>query len=126
MWGLGFVISVIAAAALIAVGVLALFFPELLARGYGIAADDAAARAYVRATGSRDTALGALFACSCYFHDGRALFVLCIAGLAISLADLAIAFDAANRKFRVEHMAHASGAIAFAIAIESIARAGGT
>lgn len=105
----------LAAAGLIAVGALALFSPERLARSYGVAVKNAPGIAFVRATGARDAIIGLLFAAAVYVQEYRALLALCGAGLLLSLADFSIAFAFNGRRFRSEFGAHIGGAIGFAV-----------
>ena len=112
----------LAAAGLLAVGVLALLSPIRLARSYGVVAKDVSALAYVRATGARDTVLGAVFAFCVYRADVPVLLALSVAGLLLSLADFAIAFLAAKKTIRSEHGAHIGGAIGFIVLIVLLAQ----
>lgn len=104
----------LAAVMLIAVGALASVLPERLSRSYGVPVAQPPALAYVRATGARDLTIGAVFAANVYLHDALVLFVLAIAGIALSLADFVIAFTFA-RGFRSEQFAHAAGVAGFAV-----------
>lgn len=115
----------LAAAGLLAVGILALLLPQRLSRSYGVPVKGAPAIDWVRATGARDTALGLIFASAVYLRDHRTLLILCLAGLALSLADFAIAFGAANKRVRSEHGAHIGGAIGFAVLVILLAQAAG-
>ena len=99
---------------LLAIGSLALLSPSRLSRSYGVPVADPAACAYVRATGARDFIIGCIFGANVYLHDALVLFILALAGLALSLADFAIAFTFA-RGFHSEHVAHLGGAVAFII-----------
>ena len=119
---LALVLCALAAAGLLAVGVLALLSPVRLARSYGVVAKDASAIAYVRATGARDTILGGIFAFCVYRADVPLLLALSIAGLLLSLADFAIAFLAAKKSIRSEHGAHLGGAIGFIVLIVLLAQ----
>jgi len=68
-------------------------------------------------------ALGLIFASAVYLRDHRTLLILCLAGLALSLADFAIAFSSANKSVRSEHGAHIGGAIGFAVLVILLAQA---
>lgn len=104
----------LAAVMLIAVGALALISPERLSRSYGVPVSQLAALAYVRATGARDLTIGAIFAANVYLHDPLVLFVLALAGIALSLADFLIAFTFA-RGYRSEQLAHIAGIAGFIV-----------
>jgi len=111
---LPFFLCTLAAVMLIAVGVLALISPERLARSYGVPVAQPAALAYVRATGARDFTIGAIFAANVHLHDTLVLFVLALAGIALSFADFLIAFTFA-RGFRSEQLAHIGGIAGFIV-----------
>jgi len=106
----------LAAAALAGIGLFALFAPGRLARSYGVPVDHGASRAFVRTTGVRDAVIGALLAFGVLTRDARLLQVIAISGLAISLADLTIAWQFAHG-FRRAHLAHLGGAVGFAVII---------
>ncbi|MDP9024931.1 MAG: DUF4267 domain-containing protein, partial [Candidatus Eremiobacteraeota bacterium] len=101
--------------------ILALLAPMRLARSYGVPVRDAAATAFVRATGARDIILGSIFAVNVYLRDPRMLLVLCIAGLSLSLTDFTIAFLHAGKTIRSEQGAHIGGAIGFIVLIVLLA-----
>jgi hypothetical protein len=116
MYDFALTLCALAAVGLLSVGALALIAPRRLSRSYGAAAADRAAIVYVRATGARDIIIGSIFAVALVRNDWVMLASLCAAGLILSLADLAIAVSFA-RRFRSEHLAHAGGAVGFAIII---------
>lgn len=107
-------LCVLASVGLISIGVLALVAPERLSRSYGVAVDAPNSFVYVRATGARDCIIGFVFGSAVWAHDRSLLLVLAVAGLALSLADFAIAFAFA-RGFRSEHVAHLGGAAGFLV-----------
>lgn len=104
----------LASVLLLAVGALALISPQRLSRSYGVPVSQPTAIAYVRATGARDLILGAVFAANVYLQDTLVLLILCVAGVALSLADFLIAFSFA-RSFRSEQIAHIVGFLGFIV-----------
>ncbi len=109
-----FTFCALAAFGLIGIGTLALVAPERLALSYGVATNDLAAFAFVRAAGVRDILIGVIIAGATYLHDILSLATLAILGFILSGADFIIAFAHA-RRFRSEQLAHAGGAIAFIV-----------
>jgi hypothetical protein len=107
----------IVALALVVVGAVALMAPHRMAVAYGLPLDGNAARGFARATGIRDVALGAVLAAAVYFRDVPLLVVLAIAGVILSLTDLAIAYHAGGRKLRREHTVHVGGVVAFVLVL---------
>jgi Domain of unknown function (DUF4267) len=105
------------AAALVAVGLAALFAPHPVARLYGLPADGDAARGFVRATGIRDVVIGIVLAAAAYVRDVPLVVVVAVAGVAISVADAFIAYHSGGKRWRPEHGIHAAGAIAFALVL---------
>jgi hypothetical protein len=104
----------IVAAVLAVVGLVALIFPQTLARHYGVAAEGHAAAGFVRATGIRDLALGGILAATVYIGNLPLIVVFAIAGIAVSCADLFIAWHHGHeRRVRTAHAIHASGIAAF-------------
>jgi hypothetical protein len=75
------------AAGLIGVGALGLVFPQPLARGFGIPAQDRDAIAFVRATSVRDVAIGAILLAAVLRGNRQMLSASLIAGVGISAAD---------------------------------------
>jgi hypothetical protein len=106
----------LASALLIVVGVLALVAPQRLSKSFGAAVSERSALAFVRATGARDLALGAVFGAAVFLQDSLMLLVLALAGFALAFADFAIAYSTAGR-FRAEHAAHVVGMIGFAVIV---------
>lgn len=103
--------------ALVGVGTLGAAFPAALSAGFGIPVEDPRAVAYVRASGTRDVAIGAITLAAALRGDGDVLAVALALGIAVSAADFLTVFFAAGRHLRVQHLAHAGGAAAFAIAL---------
>jgi hypothetical protein len=104
----------IVAAALVVVGVFALILPQTLARHYGVAAEGHGAAGFVRATGIRDLALGGILAATVYYGNLPLIVVFAIAGIAVSCADLFIAWHHGHeRRVRPAHAIHAGGIVAF-------------
>jgi hypothetical protein len=105
----------IVALALVLVGVVALAAPHRMASIYGLPLDGNAARGFARATGIRDVALGTILAAAVYYRDVPLIVVLAVAGVILSLTDLAIAYHASGRQLRREHGVHVGGVVAFVL-----------
>jgi hypothetical protein len=105
------------ALALALVGAAALIAPHRVAHGYGLPADGEAAGGFVRAMGIRDLAIAAVLAATIYFRDMPLLVVVAIVGIALSAADLFIAYHAGGRRWRREHASHAGGVVAFVLVL---------
>lgn len=108
-------LSLAAGAAFILIGSFALAVPQRLARTYGSPVTERGGLAFVRATGIRDMALGAVLIAAVLHGDAFLLRVVIASGCIIALADLAIAYTGAERRLRPEHAAHLAGAIGFAL-----------
>ena len=85
------ILSAAASAGVIGVGALGVAFPKRLSRAYGVAAEDDAAVAYVRATSIRDVAIGAMLLGAAARGKRRPLQLAAAAGAAISISDLLVA-----------------------------------
>ncbi|HVN68632.1 MAG TPA: DUF4267 domain-containing protein [Candidatus Binatia bacterium] len=106
------------AAVLVFVGLYALAVPGALADGYGVRSDGHTSSGYVRATGVRDVALGVVLAATAYFHSLPLLVVFSIAGIAVSVTDLAIVWHhGEHKRFHPAHAIHATGIVAFVLII---------
>jgi Domain of unknown function (DUF4267) len=111
---LGWAIAIV----LVAVGVYALVAPHSLARRYGVTAEGHSAAAFVRATGIRDVALGAVLGATAYLHILPLLIVLAVVGIVVSLADLWIVLrHGALRRPHPAHAIHLSGVVAFVLVL---------
>ena len=108
------ILSDIAAAGLLVVGVLGLVLPAPLAQSFGMALSDRSAAVFVRATAVRDVALGAIVLAASLRGKGDVLLVAVIACLIISLADFVNAYFGGNRVLHREHVVHVGGAALFA------------
>jgi uncharacterized protein DUF4267 len=108
------ILADVAAAGLLAVGALGVIFPAPLAHSFGMPLSDKSAVVFVRATGVRDIALGALLLAASLRGAGIVLLVGIVACLAISLADFANAFFAGDRVLHRQHVVHIGGAALFA------------
>jgi len=116
------VLSLLAALGLLAVGIMAVLVPRLLAQSYGLPLQTGEGRGFVLATGVRDAILGALLLAAYVRGDRATLTAFAVGGLALSLADLAIAYFNGGRTLRREHGAHIAGAIGFAITLGALMR----
>ncbi|MBV8724929.1 MAG: DUF4267 domain-containing protein [Candidatus Eremiobacteraeota bacterium] len=97
------------------VGFYAVADPHGLSRQYGVSVEGHAPAAFVRATGVRDIALGALLGATAYFHLPWLLVVIAVIGIAVSVSDLAIVWHhGAGRNHRA-HALHLSGVVAFVL-----------
>lgn len=108
------ILADVAGAGLVAVGGLGVAFPTPLAQSFGMPLRDKAAVVFVRATGVRDLALGAVLLAASLRGAGDVLLVGVIACLVISLADFANAFFGADRVLHRQHVVHIGGAALFA------------
>ena len=109
---LGITLSLLAACALLGIGVLALFAPRRLAEAYGLPVSDRPALGFVRATGARDAILAAAILATALRHDLVELTIFAALGLLLSAFDLAIAY-AHLRRLRRELLAHVGGIVGF-------------
>jgi len=113
-YGLGWAIAIV----LVIVGVYAILAPHSLARRYGVSIEGHSAAGFVRATGIRDVAFGAILAATAYFHLFWLLVVVAVAGIAVSAADLWIAWHHGHpRRLHSAHAIHASGIVAFILIV---------
>jgi hypothetical protein len=103
-----------AGAGLLAVGILGVVLPAPLAQSFGVPLNDRSAAVFVRATGVRDAALGAVLIAASLLGAAHVLLVAVIACLAISLADFANAFFGSGRELHRQHIVHVGGAALFA------------
>lgn len=85
------VLSAAASAGVIGIGALGVAFPKPVSRAFGVAAEDDAAVAYVRATSIRDVAIGTMLLAAAARGKRRPLLVAAAAGTAISISDLLVA-----------------------------------
>jgi hypothetical protein len=108
------ILADVAGAGLLAVGALGVAFPTPLAHSFGVPLGDRSAVVFVRATGVRDIALGAVLLAASLRGSGGVLLVAVIACLAISLADFANAFFGGDRVLHRQHVVHVGGAALFA------------
>lgn len=108
------ILSDVAAAGLLAVGALGVAFPSPLAHSFGMPLNDKSATVFVRATGVRDLALGAVLLAASLRGEAVVLLVGIIACLVISLADFANAFFGGDRVLHRQHVVHIGGAALFA------------
>lgn len=116
-------IADVAGAGLLAVGALGVLFPAPLAQSFGVPLKDDAAAVFVRATGVRDIAIGAVLLAASLRGAGIVLLVAAIACLFVSLADFANAYIGSGRELHRQHVVHIGGALLFAADIALIASA---
>jgi len=112
-----FIAGGIVAAALILVGLWALFDPRRMSNAYGLPADGSHAHGFTRATGVRDLIIGLVLGTAVVLHDLPFIAVLAAAGIVLSIADFAIAYNGGGRRLRPAHGNHAAGAIAFILVL---------
>lgn len=108
------ILADVAAAGLLAVGALGVAFPAPLAQSFGVPLNDRSAVVFVRATGVRDLALGAVLLAASLRGAGDVLLVGILACLAISIADFVNAFFGGDRVLHRQHVVHVGGAALFA------------
>ena len=85
----GNVLSLIAGAGFLLIGIAALARPAILSHLYGLYVHEKNGHGFVRATGARDAAFGILLIVFA-FTSPLALFVTLLTGAALALADFAI------------------------------------
>ncbi len=108
------ILSDAAGAGMLAIGALGVAFPAPLAHSFGTPLSDESAVVFVRATGVRDIALGAVLLAAALRGDGDVLLIAVIACLMISLADFLNAFFGGDRILHRQHAVHVGGAVLFA------------
>lgn len=108
------VLADVAGAGLLAVGALGILFPAPLAQSFGTPLNDKASAVFVRATGVRDLALGAVLLAASLRGAGEVLLIAVIACLVISLADFLNTFLSGDRALHRQHIVHIGGAALFA------------
>jgi hypothetical protein len=108
------ILADVAGAGLVAVGALGIAFPTPLAQSFGMPLHDRSAVVFVRATGVRDAAIGAIVLAASLRGAGDVLLVAVIACLFISFADFANAFFGGDRVLHRQHIVHIGGAALFA------------
>lgn len=89
--------------------------PARLSRAYGLSATEPVARAFVRATGARDIALGVILYAAVLGGNDFLLRVVVASGCIVALADFVLAYAGAGKKLRPQHATHLAGAIGFAL-----------
>jgi predicted Na+-dependent transporter len=112
-----FYLAWIIAIALVVIGIYALAAPNLMAHRYGVSTEDHSAAAFVRAAGVRDIALGILLAATAYFRFIPLLIVLAVAGIVVSVVDIAVVSHHGHGPRHSAHALHASGIVAFLLVI---------
>jgi hypothetical protein len=108
------ILADVAGGGLVAVGALGVAFPAPLAQSFGMPLQDKSAVVFVRATGVRDVAIGAVLLAASLLGAAAVLLVAVIASLVISLADFANAFFGGDRILHRQHVVHIGGAALFA------------
>ena len=113
MLAFGPIASVAAGIGFVLIGIAALAKPEILSHLYGLYSHERNGRAFVRAAGVRDIAIGALLIVFA-FTAPFALFVTLIAGACVAVADFILVWRT-NRTFDPMLYSHLAGAAAFAV-----------
>jgi hypothetical protein len=116
------ILADLAAAGLLAVGVLGILFPAPLAHSFGMPLQDESTTVFVRATAVRDVALGAVLLAASVRGSREVLLVAIGACLVISLADFANAFYGSGRALHRQHVVHIGGAALFAVILALLAK----
>ncbi len=112
-----FIAGSVVAAALILVGLWALFDPHRSSHAYGLPAEGSHAHGFTRATGIRDIIIGAVLGAAVVLHDLPFIAVLAVAGIVLSVADFFIAYHGAGRRIHPAHANHLAGVIAFILVL---------
>jgi hypothetical protein len=108
---IGVTLAALAAFALCALGLGALVVPAGSAGGYGIASSDPNALAFVRSTGTRDIALGAILAVLLVVGTHQlAGYVLAVCAL-VALGDFLIVARARGSEARTSLAVHGTGIV---------------
>jgi hypothetical protein len=108
------ILADVAGAGLVAVGALGVLFPRPLAQSFGVPLGEQSTLVFVRATGVRDAAIGAILLVASLRGAADVLLAAVIAGLLISLADFVNAFYGGGRVLHRQHVVHIGGAALFA------------
>jgi hypothetical protein len=111
---IGRLVAAAGAAALLALGTGAIVAPGPSAVGYGIAAQDADARALIRAMGARDLALGVILGIGAARDDRAIMRATLSASMIVAAADAALVY--ARRGAVGALRLHAGGIVAVALA----------
>ena len=113
------VLCSLAALALVALGLAALFNPVGMSHFYGIPIEGEHAHGlgFVRAAGSRDLIIGLVLGAAIYYRFWPLIDVLLAAGILLAAGDFWIAYHAAGRRFHKAHAFHGGGIIAFILVL---------
>ena len=112
MLAFGTIASIAAGTGFVLIGIAALAKPEILSHLYGLYSHERNGRAFVRAAGVRDVAIGTLLIVFS-FTAQPALFATLIAGACIAIADFILVWRT-NGTFDPFLYAHLAGAAGFA------------
>ena len=110
-------ICVLAAAALVILGIAALVNPMGMAHFYGLPVEADHAIGFVRSTASRDLIIGLVLGAAIYYQYWPLIDVLLAAGILLSAGDFWIAYHAAGKRFHRAHAVHAAGIVAFVLVL---------
>jgi hypothetical protein len=117
---IGYLLAWFIAVLLIGIGLAAGLAPRPVAWGFGLPANDAAARFYVRATGSRDFILGLILIVQ-IVHGATGILALSLAlGAFIAAADLAQVLGTAGTR-RSAGVIHGSSVVLLLVAAACVA-----
>ncbi len=115
MHAIAHALAIAAAAAFFLIGAFAVTLPVRLSRAYGLPATEPVARAFVRATGARDMALGVILFAAVLSGSAVLLRIIVASGCVVAIADFALAYGGAGRTLQPQHATHLAGAIGFAL-----------
>lgn len=125
MLAFGTIASIAGGIGFLLIGIAAVAKPEILSHLYGLYSHERNGRAFVRAAGVRDIAIGALLIVF-GFAEPRALFATLIAGACIAAADFVLVWrtNATFDPFLYSHLAGAAGfaAVATIVGIATLSR----
>ena len=107
------VLSILAGAGFLLIGIAAIAQPAILSHLYGLYVHEKNGRGFVRATGARDAALGALLIAFSFTSPIGVLTTL-LAGAVVALADFFIVWRTSTAVERVL-FAHLFGLVALAV-----------
>jgi hypothetical protein len=110
-------LCVLAAAALVILGIAALVNPMGMAHFYGLPVEADHAIGFVRSTASRDLIIGLVLGAAIYYQYWPLIDVLLAAGILLSAGDFWIAYHAAGKRFHRAHGIHAAGIAAFILVL---------
>jgi predicted Kef-type K+ transport protein len=117
---IGYLLAWLIAVLLIGIGLAAGLAPGAVAWGFGMPANEPAARFYVRATGSRDLILGLILILQIMYGATRILAPSLALGAFIAAADLALVLGTSGTR-RLAGVIHGSSTVLLLVAAACVA-----